>query len=249
MKEKKQLPGIGIGIEGAFLLLLFFFSCAALANMSVYPMELNVDTSGVAVIKVASKSDDIQFVRVTQKKIINPGTSQEKEVDVPSWEKGGMVVTPSKFALAAGSMRVVRLVSMTPPEKETTWRIYFEGVKQPSDFLSMKGKDSSAEEKLGVNIIWGALVHLAPENPLISLSVNPERGEVINNGTIRIPLKEIGICQGTSSCKWVKEDATIYPGMRKTLKSLSFNGGSKYKIRYFNWLSKTSEEAEPLVAN
>ena len=48
------------------------------ANMSVYPMELNVDSSGTAQIRVASKSDDIQFIRVRQKKILNPGTPQEK---------------------------------------------------------------------------------------------------------------------------------------------------------------------------
>nr|WP_262420190.1 hypothetical protein [Enterobacter roggenkampii] len=68
-----------------------FFSEMALANMSVYPMELNVDKSGAAQIKVASKTDDIQFIRVRQKKILNPGTPQEKEIDVASWKEGGVV--------------------------------------------------------------------------------------------------------------------------------------------------------------
>ncbi|STD19034.1 Alpha-fimbriae chaperone protein [Enterobacter asburiae] len=81
-----------------------FFSEMAMANMSVYPMELNMDKSGTAQIKVASKTDDIQFIRVRQKKILNPGTAQEKEIDVASWKEGGVVVTPEKFALAAGAM-------------------------------------------------------------------------------------------------------------------------------------------------
>ena len=62
--------------------------------MSVYPMELNVNSSGTAQIRVASKSDDIQFIRVRQKKILNPGTPQEKEVEMAAWKDGGVVVTP-----------------------------------------------------------------------------------------------------------------------------------------------------------
>lgn len=45
-----------------------FFAEMTQANMSVYPMELNVDSSGTAQIRVASKSDDIQFIRVRQKR-------------------------------------------------------------------------------------------------------------------------------------------------------------------------------------
>ncbi|EQC0067436.1 MULTISPECIES: fimbrial protein [Serratia] len=246
MKDNKTLPGISRVL--ALLLLFSLFSNVALANMSVYPMELGVDASGTAIIKVASKSDDIQFVRVTQKRILNPGTPHEKEVEIASWKKDGLIVTPAKFALAAGSMRVVRLVSLSPPTTESTWRVYFEGVKQPDVLLSGENKTRSAEAKLGVNVIWGALVHIAPERPKVSLEINPALGEVINTGNVRVPLKEIGFCRANASCKWIKEDATVYPGTQRKLKSLSANSGATYKFRYFNWLSKTSEEAELPVA-
>jgi hypothetical protein len=64
---------------------LSFFSEMTMANMSVYPMELNVDSSGAAQIKVASKTDDIQFIRVRQKKILNPGTPRKKRL---TWHRG-----------------------------------------------------------------------------------------------------------------------------------------------------------------
>ncbi|HAT3714614.1 TPA: fimbrial protein [Serratia marcescens] len=246
MKNNNVSPAVSMA--RTLLLLLCLFNGAAVANMSVYPMELGIDASGTAIIKVASKSDDIQFVRVTQKRIINPGTPQEKEVDVASWKREGLVVTPAKFALAAGSMRVVRLVSLLPPTTESTWRVYFEGVKQPDGFLSGENKSRSAEAKLGVNVIWGALVHIAPENPVVSLEIDPARGEIINKGSVRTPLKEIGFCRANASCKWIKEDATVYPGTQRKLKSLSANSSSTYKFRYFNWLSKTSEEADLPVA-
>ncbi|MBB1199849.1 fimbrial protein [Enterobacteriaceae bacterium 89] len=231
----------------AAMISLSFFPKATMANMSVYPMELNVDSSGAAQIKVASKSDDIQFIRVRQKKILNPGTPQEKEVDVAAWKEGGVVVTPEKFALAAGAMRVVRLVSLTAPEKESTWRVYFEGVKQPESIFPSPS-ESRATAKLGVNVIWGALVHLAPEKVVVSLQIDPQRGTLKNDGTVRVPLKEIGICQTDSNCKWLKEDATIYPDTERKLKTLSQAHGLKYKFRYFNWVNKTSEEADlPVV--
>ncbi|VEB99020.1 putative fimbrial protein TcfA [Cedecea lapagei] len=227
---------------------LSFFSEMAMANMSVYPMELNVDSSGTAQIKVASKTDDIQFIRVRQKKILNPGTPEEKEIDVASWKEGGVVVTPEKFALSAGAMRVVRLVSLMPPAKETTWRVYFESVKQPDSIIPGHSEESGATAKLGVNVIWGALVHLAPEKSVVSLSLDPERGTLKNSGTLRVPLREIGICHTDVLCKWVKEDATIYPDTERKLKTLTENQDKKYKFRYFNWVKKTIEEANlPVV--
>lgn len=225
-----------------------FFSEMALANMSVYPMELNVDKSGAAQIKVASKTDDIQFIRVRQKKILNPGTPLEKEIDVASWKEGGVVVTPEKFALAAGAMRVFRLVSLAPPEKETTWRVYFEGVKQPDSIIPGKAESPAATARLGVNVIWGALIHLAPEKSVVSLTIDPLRGTLKNNGTLRVPLREIGVCDADSSCRWIKEDATIYPDTERKLKTLTKVQGQKYKFRYFNWLNKSAEEADlPVV--
>lgn len=232
----------------AIVLSLSFFSEISVANMSVYPMELNVDGSGTAQISVASKSDDIQFIRVKQKKILNPGTAQEKEIDVASWKEGGVVVTPEKFALAAGAMRVVRLVSLAPPEKETTWRVYFEGVKQPDSIIPSKAESPAATARLGVNVIWGALIHLAPEKSVVSLTIDPLRGTLKNNSTLRVPLREIGVCDADSSCRWIKEDATIYPDTERKLKTLTKVQGQKYKFRYFNWLNKSAEEADlPVV--
>ena len=246
MKQKKR-----VSMTTAFYiaaLSLPFFSEMTMANMSVYPMELNVDSSGAAQIKVASKTDDIQFIRVRQKKILNPGTAQEKEIDVASWKEDGVVVTPEKFALAAGAMRVVRLISLMPPKKETTWRVYFEGVKQPDSIIPGKAESPAAMATLGVNVIWGALVHIAPEENVISLSFDPRRGTLKNNGTLRVPLREIGICDANSSCKWIKEDATIYPDTERKLKTLTMSHGQKYKFRYFNWVNKTAEEADlPVV--
>jgi hypothetical protein len=76
-----------------------FFSEMAMANMSVYPMELNVDKSGAAQIKVASKTDDIQFIRVRQKKILNPGTPRKKRLMWPRGKKVALLSRPKNLPL------------------------------------------------------------------------------------------------------------------------------------------------------
>jgi hypothetical protein len=73
---------------------------------------------------------------------------------------------------------------------------------------------------------------------VVSLSISPTRGTLKNNGTLRVPLREIGICHTDESCKWVKEDATIYPDTERKLKTLTQVKGQKYKFRYFNWVKK-----------
>ncbi|MDX7626713.1 fimbrial protein, partial [Enterobacter bugandensis] len=98
--------------------------------MSVYPMEESVDTKGISQIKLIFKSDEVQFVKITLKKIMNPGTSSEKEVTADESNADEVAVVPAKIALAAGTERVVRIVSLLPPKKETTWRAYFESVDE-----------------------------------------------------------------------------------------------------------------------
>jgi hypothetical protein len=85
-------------------------------------MELNVDKSGAAQIKVASKTDDIQFIRVRQKKILNPGTPRKKRLMWPRGKKVALL-SPEKFALRQAQC-AVRLVSLTPPEKDHLARLF-----------------------------------------------------------------------------------------------------------------------------
>lgn len=67
-------------LVGIFLFAIY--SGGSLANMSIYPMSVEVGETGATQIRVMSQSDAVQFVKVTEKQIINPGTPQEKEVSV-----------------------------------------------------------------------------------------------------------------------------------------------------------------------
>lgn len=231
-------------IKFLFAAVIFSFSSgAALANMSIYPMNVEVGETGATQIKVMSQSDAVQFVKVTEKQIINPGTAQEKEVSVEGFAKNSLVITPQKLAISAGSQRVVRLVAVELPEKETTWRVYFEGVPELGDSAAV-AESQTPTTKVGISLVWGALVHVAPKMVVASLRLDAARGLVINDGTLRMPLREVGVCDLAGACHWQKETATIYPGTELKVDSLVARPGKKYKARFYHWLKKSVEEID-----
>ncbi len=225
------------------ILLCAIFSGGALANMSIYPMSVELGETGATQIRVMSQSDAVQFVKVTEKQIINPGTPQEKEVSVAGFAKNSLVITPQKLAISAGSQRLVRLVAVELPEKETTWRVYFEGVPELEDSAAAS-EPQTTSTKVGISLVWGALVHVAPKKVVTSLRLDASRGLVINDGTLRMPLREVGICDQAGACHWQKETATIYPGTELKVASLMARPGKKYKARYYHWLKKAVEEID-----
>lgn len=176
------------------------------AAMYVYPMEASVGEKGSSQIRVISQDKDVQFVRIKLKKIINPATNNEKEIDSDMSDANQLIVTPQKLALAAGGERLVRIVAINLPEKETTWRVYFEGVNEDAYNLRPGEKQNApGDAHVGVSIIWGALVHVAPQKVIASVEYSPSSGSLINTGTVRIPVKELGTCRSASDCTWEKK--------------------------------------------
>ncbi len=225
-----------------YILIVFFSWGAAHAAMTVYPMEASIGRGGVSQVRVISQGDKVQFIKINVKKIINPGTKLEHEISVGMDDTADLIVTPSKIALSAGSERVVRLISLTPPEKETTWRAYFEGVRG-EDFIDYPDGNNKSNASIGVNIVWGALIHVMPKKIVPSIKIRRlNEGRIVNDGTIRIPIKEIGVCDKNGECKWKKMTVIVYPDMELDIKKFNFVTGVKYRVKYLNWISKKIEE-------
>ncbi|QZN96344.1 fimbrial protein [Symbiopectobacterium purcellii] len=234
-------------IFGVTAFFCFFLAADAVAAMYVYPMVASLDDKSTRQLTLVSKDDDVQFVKVTLKRIENPGTPQEREVVSDIGGDTGIAVVPSKIALAAGSERIVRIVSMLPPEKETTWRIYFESVDKNTFSSEITGKSSNKDisTRVGVNIIWGVLLHVPPQNIVVSMKYRPGSSEILNDGTVRLQLKEIGICDKQGNCKWQNKVKTIYPDMQVILKDFTFKPGEQYKFKYTDVTTGNVKEITP----
>lgn len=228
-------------------LLIFIAGRSACANMSVYPMEVALNNQGAAQIQTLSQSGEAQFIKVSIKKIERPATPFEKEIAVNDAVSPSLIATPDKFALASGSQRIIRLISLQPPEKETAWRVYFEAVGAPDELKDKSGQDNKITNQVGINLVWGVLVHIPPKNPVLSLR-QLTGSEVKNNGTVRIVIREVGICpQGkmSGSCQWKKEHATVYPDETLTFKSWTpaqLNSAHEIRIKYVDQNSKSLNE-------
>ena len=232
-----------------FLAYLFgLISFHAKAEM-VYPMEVNIGKSGVSKINVKSESDKVTFEKVEVKKILNPGTREEKEVPYDMTdEEGSFVVTPTKFIIQPNGDHTVRVISASPPEKEAALRVYFSSVSE-DDFNDIKSqaKPKKVNGSVGVKIVWGALVHIAPRNPVVSFKIDEKTGNLINDGTMRAILTEIGSCSSSGKCVWKENHVVIYPGAHAKIKTLDLKRGI-FKARFKNWINGKGEEVSlPMV--
>lgn len=232
---------VGFFCITAFMMLIYVN--IASGAMYVYPMEVSVGLSGASQIKVISQDNEVQFIKVRLAQILQPGTAQESEKATDASNAAGLIITPQKIALSQASERVVRLVSVIPPDKETTWRAYFESVNE-DNFISQQGnlKTSKATASIGVNVVWGALIHVGPKNVHVSLKFIEGSGKISNNGTIRIPIKEVGFCEKKGQCQWKKISANLYPDTEISLAGITFPRDKEVRVRYVNWITEKNEE-------
>lgn len=218
-------------IISAAMLCASLMTGSAHANMTVYPMAMSLSgkDSGAGTVQVISKTEETQFIKVSIKRVLKPASGEEREEDVANWEGAGLVVSPPKFALPAGAIRMVRVVSLAQPKEEELYRVYFERATLP-DEVSASGKKT--EGSVSVNLIWGVLVHQLPAVPHPELH-RPRGATLSNAGNVRIGLLEIGRCTGSddSSCQWSPVNRNIYPGGEMNLPALAGDGVRRVKYQ------------------
>lgn len=89
------------------------------ANMLVYPMsaDINGQNEEATSLSVYSKSEHIQYIRTRVMCIEHLCTPQEKEVPVEDNTEKGIIVSPDKFALAAGTKKQYALLVLRHQKK------------------------------------------------------------------------------------------------------------------------------------
>ncbi len=209
-------------------LLFVFAPFLAQSNMTVYPMAVSINSQGEGNVRVISKSNEVQYIKATVFRIDNPSTPQENEVEIKSGDANHLVVMPPKFALPAGSSKTVRFVAMEPEQKEKNYRVKFEAVPSIDDVATDK-KDLSMQ--LTVNLIWGIVVSVPPQQPIAKLEVNAAQ-KLVNAGNQRLKILTIAYCKNNSkeNCKIQTVNKNIFPGQERNLESIS--GYDKIVVKY-----------------
>ncbi|WP_396015047.1 hypothetical protein [Escherichia coli] len=234
-----------------FYLVISLFIPCAYANFMVYPMSTNLQGDGSSLIRIYSKSGDILYVKTRVVKIINPGSPDEKEVNVPGWAEGGIVVSPAKIIVPAGGNRAVRLVSLSHPEQETLYRVYFEGVPSAND---LSGDIASSTDKkkasVSLNIIFGVLVRVLPKVEHIQLNViRGSKGEISlrNDGNVRVGITGIDLCpteKNSDNCVHHSYARSLYPEQQTSVIASNSVGFSWVRIHH---MSKDGEKEKTVL--
>ncbi|ORM75205.1 hypothetical protein HA48_00310 [Pantoea wallisii] len=227
-------------LKSIIFILLALLPFTLKANLMVYPMSVQVtaDKQTNSTLKIMSKSDTTQYIRVVLKEVINPATPEEREQDVANWQGQGIVISPVKFALPAGSTKTVRVVALNAPEQERVYRAYFEPV---SGDVTGKNSAKSVQAQVALTLVWGVLIRQLPDKPHIALQrVHPRPG-ITNTGNVRIRLRGYSQCPphiSDDKCTWKAIPQGIYPGASMALPDIERQ--KPLRIRYL------TEDDKPL---
>ena len=194
--------------RASFLLFLMFFSAPVSANLDVHPMRVHVDSGRTTSIRVHAQSPRTQYVRATVKRVVEPASDAEHEVDEPPGDAAALAVTPGMFALAGGGSRLVRVIALAPVVEETAFRVYFEGVRgeDPDASADMR---ATASATIGVSLVWGVLVNVLPADGRVAMQLVD--GALHNRGTLRLGIRRIEQCIA-GTCTTHDIERSVYPG-------------------------------------
>jgi len=196
------------------------------ANLTVHPMRSSVEGKRSTQIRVYSQSTQAQYVQATLRRIDNPASANEQERDVEPHE-AAIAVTPGKFALAGGGNRLIRVIPLQPVQKETAYRVYFEGVRGPDE--SEAEGEQPARANVGVSLVWGALVNVLPTAGEVALQL--EGNTLHNTGTLRVGITSVAECTRAGACTAHDITHSLYPDAAFEL-PFQPKSGNSLQLRY-----------------
>ncbi|EMD8279996.1 fimbria/pilus periplasmic chaperone [Salmonella enterica] len=171
--------------------LFFMLTGSVHAGIQISPMNISLNNQDEysGTVSFYSTSTETQYIKVTVKKIIFSGTSQQKEISALPGDDEILVVSPQSFILSPQRKHIVRLLPLNVPQKEKVYRVYVSSV--PDD----AGRETvNNNARITINVIWGVLVYVEPENSTVLLSYDSKTGILINHGNRHIRVSDYGFC-------------------------------------------------------
>lgn len=160
------------------------------------------------------------FVEVEVLEVRNPGTDKEERIAVRNPEEIGLIATPKRLVVPAGSRRVVRLVNLAGHgQAERVYRVNVKPVIAPEEADSAKAREKSMEVK--ILVAYQLLVFVSPEAPAAQLDGRRE-GTTLhlqNKGNVNIHLYDGRQCPpGDAKDQCVTlQSVRLYPGNERNI--------------------------------
>lgn len=204
---------------------MLFAAVSARAEFIISNAILEFQPGGQAQkdIEIISRSKDNDYVVTEVSEIINPGTPNQSERPLENPEESGLLVTPDKVVLSAGSRRVLRFVSMKEPGEHE--RIYYVTVKPVIPGLNQNNK-------LGLKVLVGYRVMVIVRPAITKADFSAQRtGKTLNfrnTGNTNLLLQQGRQCASAKDCRPLAVER-IHAGQSKTL-MLQMDAPASYTI-------------------
>ncbi|HEX7858448.1 MAG TPA: hypothetical protein VF503_32595 [Sphingobium sp.] len=188
---------------GAALLGLACGSGPACAQLSVDRLWVDFEP-GIAPradVVIRNESEDRYYITVTPAEITNPGTDQEKRVEMADPEALGLLVTPNRLVIDPNGIRSIRIVSLdTNLEKDRIYR-----VKITPQVGDLQSKVAAGGKGIAIKVLaaYDILVTARPGKAKAELSVARGPGELVirNVGNSNTLLYEGQACATKAAAK------------------------------------------------
>lgn len=155
-------------------------------------------------IKVTNSGKSISYVAVSITKIENPGSPEEKNMDVtPSMSPFdvGLAVSPSKMVLEPGAIQNIRLIPFLKNLKEDA--VYIISIKPKFPEMVANNTSKGVEVGIGLALGYGVRVFIRPIAAQAKL-VSTRKGKVVtiqNLGNSNVVLNNAKQCPAAKKCE------------------------------------------------
>ncbi|MBN3787644.1 pilus assembly protein [Burkholderia sp. Ac-20353] len=161
-------------------------------ELMVMPASTRVYSTHEQKVTVKNMGDAPLYLNIGLQKVMNPGMTPEKKVDIGQLDNPGLIASPDKLTLGPSQTRQIVLKSLMEPGQEELYRLYIVPVK------SLKVDDAPQDKitaPMSVAIGYGVLVrHLPPPGKLrAGWAHRCENGGITleSTGNVRAVLSEV----------------------------------------------------------
>ncbi|WP_414144376.1 pilus assembly protein [Burkholderia territorii] len=177
-------------------------------ELMVLPATTKVFNAHEQKVTVKNLGDAPLYLNISLQKVMNPGMTPEKKIDLGDLERPGLLASPDKLTLGPGQTRAVVLKSLAEPEQEALYRLYIVPVRSLQVDAAPQDKITAP---MSMAVGYGVLVrHVPPPDKQRSgWTHRCERGGLTleNTGNIREVFKDVTVDKATAP-----QSVAVFPG-------------------------------------
>ncbi len=196
-------------------------------------IDLTPDGPGREDILLGNESTERYYVTLTASEVIDPGTENERRMEIADPEALGLLISPTRVILDPGVTRAVRIVSIAnPPAKDRVYRVSI--VPQVTDVDAPPPVAGETGVQIRLLMAYDVLVVARPADATATVAKTPKDGGYVlrNSGNTSVLLTDGQVCPAGRTANCTKlADARLHAGGEMHIDSDIPNADILYRRR------------------